>query len=83
MLYNDTGLVTKPFSFRFDELRQALTNLVNTKTSKYASKAKEVLYNINEDLNKLHKHRNSELETQYKTSLVPMLENVYNKLRYF
>lgn len=80
MRYTDIGLVTKPFSFRFDELRQALTNLVNTKTSKYASEAKEVLHNINEDLNKLH---NNELEKQYKTSLVPMLENVYNKLRYF
>lgn len=83
MHYNDTGLVVKPFSFRFDELRQALTNLVNTKTSKYASEAKEILSNVNADLNKLRKHRNSELETQYKTSLVPMLENVYNKLRYF
>lgn len=83
MHYNDTGLVTKPFSFRFDELRQALTNLVNTKTSKYVSEAKEVLSNINSDLNKLQKHNNGELEKQYKTSLVPMLENVYNKLRYF
>lgn len=83
MLYTDMGLVTKPFSFRFDELRQALTNLVNTKTSKYASEAKEVLSNINSDLNKLQKHNNGELEKQYKTSLVPMLENVYNKLRYF
>jgi hypothetical protein len=77
------GLVTKPFSFRFDELRQALTNLVNTKTSKYASEAKETLWKINEDPNKLQKHSNVELEKQYKTSLVPMLENVYNKLRYF
>ena len=83
MHYNDTGLVTKPFSFRFDELRQALTNLVNIKTSKYASEAKETLWKINEDLNKLQKHSNVELEKQYKTSLVPMLENVYNKLRYF
>ena len=83
MHYNDTGLVTKPFSFRFDELRQALTNLVNTKTSKYASEAKEILNNITSDLNKLHKHSNVELENNYKTSLVPMLENVYNKLRYF
>lgn len=83
MHYTDVGLVTKPFSFRFDELRQALTNLVNTKTSKYASEAKEVLSNINSDLNKLQKHNNGELEKQYKTSLVPMLENVYNKLRYF
>ena len=83
MLYNDTGLITKPFSFRFDELRQALTNLVSTKTSKYASEAKEILNNINSDLNKLHKHSNVELENNYKTSLVPMLENVYNKLRYF
>nr|DAX54757.1 MAG TPA: hypothetical protein [Caudoviricetes sp.] len=83
MLYNDTGLVIKPFSFRFDELRQALTNLVNTKTSKYASEAKEILNNITSDLNKLHKHSNVELENNYKTSLVPMLENVYNKLRYF
>lgn len=83
MSYTDIGLVTKPFSFRFDELRQALTNLVNTKTSKYASEAKEILSNINSDLNKIHKHRNNELETQYKTSLVPMLENAYNKLRYF
>ena len=83
MHYNDTGLVTKPFSFRFDELRQALTNLVNTKTSKYASEAKEILNNINSDLNKLHKRSNVELENNYKTSLVPMLENVYNKLRYF
>ena len=83
MHYTDMGLVTKPFSFRFDELRQALTNLVNTKTSKYASEAKEVLSNINSDLNKLQKHNNGELEKQYKTSLVPMLENVYNKLRYF
>lgn len=83
MLYNDTGLVTKPFSFRFDELRQALTNLVNTKTSKYASEAKEILNNVSSDLNKLHKHDNVELENNYKTSLVPMLENVYNKLRYF
>ena len=83
MHYNDTGLVTKPFSFRFDELRQALTNLVNTKTSKYASEAKEILNNINSDLNKLHRHSNVELENNYKTSLVPMLENVYNRLRYF
>jgi len=83
MPYTDIGLVTKPFSFRFDELRQVLTNLVNTKTSKYASEAKEVLNNVTEDLNKLHKHNNVELEKQYKTSLVPMLENVYNKLRYF
>lgn len=83
MHYTDMGLVTKPFSFRFDELRQALTNLVNTKTSKYASEAKEVLSNINSDLNKLQKHNNGELEKQYKTSLVPMLENVYNKLKYF
>lgn len=83
MHYTDMGLVTKPFSFRFDELRQALTNLVSTKTSKYASEAKEVLTNINSDLNKLQKHNNGELEKQYKTSLVPMLENVYNKLRYF
>lgn len=83
MPYTDMGLVTKPFSFRFDELRQALTNLVNTKTSKYASEAKDVLRNITEDLNKLQRHNNGELEKQYKTSLVPMLENVYNKLRYF
>lgn len=83
MPYTDMGLVTKPFSFRFDELRQALTNLVNIKTSKYASEAKETLWKINEDLNKLQKHSNVELEKQYKTSLVPMLENVYNKLRYF
>ena len=83
MPYTDMGLVTKPFSFRFDELRQALTNLVNAKTSKYASEAKEILTNINSDLNKLHKHNNGELENNYKTSLVPMLENVYNKLRYF
>lgn len=83
MHYNDTGLVTKPFSFRFDELRQALTNLVNTKTSKYVSEAKEILNNINSDLNKLHKHSNVELENNYKTSLVTMLENVYNRLRYF
>lgn len=83
MHYNDTGLVTKPFSFRFDELRQALTNLVNTKTSKYASEAKGILNNITSDLNKLHKHSNVELENNYKTSLVPMLENVYNRLRYF
>lgn len=77
------GLVTKPFSFRFDELRQALTNLVNTKTSKYATEAKEMLSNVTEDLNKLQKHNNAELENNYKTSLVPMLENVYNKLQYF
>ena len=83
MHYNDTGLVTKPFSFRFDELRQALTNLVNIKTSTYASEAKEILNNINSDLNKLHKHSNVELENNYKTSVVPMLENVYNRLRYF
>ena len=83
MPYTDMGLVTKPFSFRFDELRQALTNSVNIKTSKYASEAKETLWKINEDLNKLQKHSNVELEKQYKTSLVPMLENVYNKLRYF
>lgn len=83
MSQTDIGLVTKPFSFRFDELRQALTNLVNTKTSKYASEAKEILSNVSEDLNKLHKHNNAGLENKYKTSLVPMLENVYNKLRYF
>lgn len=83
MPYNDTGLVVKPFSFRFDELRQALTNLVNTKSSKYVNEAKEILSNVTEDLNKLQKHHNGELEKQYKTSLVPMLENVYNKLRYF
>lgn len=58
MPYTDMGLVTKPFSFRFDELRQALTNLVNIKTSKYASEAKETLWKINEDLNKLQKHSN-------------------------
>lgn len=83
MSHTDIGLVTKPFSFRFDELRQALTNLVNTKSSKYANEAKEMLHNVTEDLNKLHKHNNAELENNYKTSLVPMLENVYNKLRYF
>ena len=83
MSHTDMGLVTKPFSFRFDELRQALTNLVNAKTSKYANEAKEMLHNVTEDLNKLHKHNNAELENKYKTSLVPMLENVYNKLRYF
>lgn len=83
MSHTDMGLVTKPFSFRFDELRQALTNLVNAKTSKYANEAKEILYNVNEDLNKLHKHNNVELENKYKTSLVPMLDNMYNKLRYF
>ena len=83
MSHTDMGLVTKPFSFRFDELRQALTNLVSTKTSKYAAEAKEILSNITEDLNKLQKHNNVELENNYKTSLVPMLENVYNKLRYF
>ena len=83
MSHTDMGLVTKPFSFRFDELRQALTNLVNTKTSKYATEAKEMLSNVTEDLNKLQKHNNAELENNYKTSLVPMLENVYNKLQYF
>ena len=83
MSHTDMGLVTKPFSFRFDELRQALTNLVNTKSSKYANEAKETLNNVTEDLNKLQKHNNAELENNYKTSLVPMLENVYNKLRYF
>lgn len=83
MPYTDMGLVTKPFSFRFDELRQALTNLVNTKSNKYVNEAKEILSNVTEDLNKLHKHNNVELEKQYKTSLVLMLENVYNKLRYF
>lgn len=77
------GLVTKPFSFRFDELRQVLTNLVNTKTSKYANEAKEMLHNVTEDLNKLQKHNNAELENKYKTSLVPMLDSMYNKLRYF
>ena len=83
MSHTDMGLVTKPFSFRFDELRQALTNLVNAKTSKYANEAKEILNNVTEDLNKLHKHNNAELENNYKTSLVPMLDNMYNKLRYF
>lgn len=83
MSHTDMGLVSKPFSFRFDELRQALTNLVNAKSSKYANEAKEMLRNITEDLNKLQKHNNSELENTYKTSLVPMLENAYNKLRYF
>jgi hypothetical protein len=83
MSHTDIGLVTKPFSFRFDELRQALTNLVNTKSNKYANEAKEILNNVTEDLNKLQKHNNVELENNYKTSLVPMLENVYNKLRYF
>lgn len=83
MPYTDMSLITKPFSFRFDELRQALTNLVNIKSSKYVNEAKEILNNINSDLNKLQKHNNVELEKQYKTSLVPMLENVYNKLRYF
>ena len=83
MSHTDIGLVTKPFSFRFDELRQALTNLVNTKTSKYANEAKEMLHNVTEDLNKLHKHNNAELENKYKTSLVPMLDSMYNKLRYF
>lgn len=83
MSYLDLGLVAKPFSFRFDELRQALTNLVNTKTSKYATEAKEMLRNITEDLNKLQKHNNAELENKYKTSLVPMLDSMYNKLRYF
>ena len=83
MSHTDMGLVTKPFSFRFDELRQALTNLINTKTSKYATEAKEILHNVTEDLNKLHKHNNAELENKYKTSLVPMLDSMYNKLRYF
>ena len=83
MSHLDLGLVTKPFSLRFDELRQALTNLVNTKTSKYATEAKEVLHNVTEDLNKLQKYNNSELEKTYKTSLVPMLDTMYNKLRYF
>ena len=83
MSHTDMGLVTKPFSFRFDELRQALTNLVNAKSSKYANEAKEMLRNITEDLNKLQKHNNVELENKYKTSLVPMLDSMYNKLRYF
>lgn len=83
MSYTDMGLVTKPFSFRFDELRQALTNLVSTKSSKYAAEAKETLNNITEDLNKLQKHNNVELENKYKTSLVSMLDSMYNKLRYF
>lgn len=83
MSHLDLGLIIKPFSFRFDELRQALTNLVNTKTSKHATEAKEMLRNITEDLNKLHKHNNVELEHEYKTSLVPMLDSMYNKLRYF
>ena len=83
MSHTDMGLVTKPFSFRFDELRQALTNLVNTKSSKYAAEAKEMLSNVTEDLNKLQKHNNVELENNYKTSLVPMLDSMYNKLRYF
>ena len=83
MSHTDIGLVAKPFSFRFDELRQALTNLVNTKSGKYATEAKEILHNVNEDLSKLQKHNNAELENKYKTSLVPMLDNMYNKLRYF
>ena len=83
MSHTDMGLVTKPFSFRFDELRQVLTNLVNTKSSKYANEAKEILSNVTEDLNMLQKHNNAELENKYKTSLVPILDSMYNKLRYF
>ena len=81
MSYLDLGLIKQPLSDRFDELRRAITNL--NKPSKYADEAREVLNNINTDLDKIHQYNNAELENNYKTSLVPMLENVYNKLRYF
>ena len=81
MSYLDLGLIKQPLSNRFDELRQAIANL--NKPSKYADEAREVLNNINTDLDKIHQYNNAELENNYKTSLVPMLENVYNKLRYF
>lgn len=81
MSYLDLGLIKQPLSSRFDELRQAITSL--NKPSKYADEAREVLNNINTDLNKIHQYNNAELENNYKTSLVPMLENVYNRLRYF
>ena len=81
MSYLDLGLIKQPLSSRFDELHQAITTL--NKPSKYADEAREVLNNINTDLDKIHQYNNVELENNYKTSLVPMLENVYNRLRYF
>ena len=81
MSHLDLGLIKQPLSSRFDELCQAITTL--NKPSKYADEAREVLNSINTDLNKIHQYNNAELENNYKTSLVPMLENVYNRLRYF
>jgi len=83
MSHLDIGLVKQSYNDRFDELYRSITNSVLNSKSRYVQNAKEMLANIKQDLSKLTAHKDKGLESQYKISLVPMLEHMFNKLRYF
>lgn len=77
------GLVKMSYNDRFNELLDGCKAIANNIYSKAAMEAKSVVDNITDDLTKLEKRGDKELTETYKTSLIPFLENMYKKFKYF
>ena len=77
------GLVKMSYNDRFSGLLDGCKAIANNIYSKAASEAKSVVDNITDDLTKLEKRGDKELTENYKTSLIPFLENMYKKFKYF
>ena len=77
------GLVKMSYNDRFNELLDRCKTIANNVYSKASMEAKDLVLKVTQDLNKLKINGDKELENKYKTSLVPYLENMYKKFKYF
>lgn len=77
------GLIRQSYTDRFNELYTFCKDNVFNTTSLNSGKLSKILQNIQEDLRTIKAKGTKEMFDKYKTSLVPMLENVAREIKHF